>query len=55
MAVQCDAKRQQELGVAAAAPAPAHSDRGLAPRDEDAGRVRGLAEAMNLPRDRRVH
>src|SRR5580704_3190553 len=55
MAIQGDAKRQQELCVAAAPPGPADGDRGLAPRDEDAGRRRGLAEAVDLPRDRRVH
>ncbi len=36
-------------------PRPPHGDRGLAAREEDAGRGRGLAEAMDLPRDRRMH
>ena len=56
VAVQGDAKRQQELSVAAAATGSTHSDRGLAARDEDTGRGGGLAEGMHLPwRDGRVH
>jgi hypothetical protein len=50
-AVQRERECEQELGVASAAPAAAHGDRGLAAREQDAGRRGRAAAARRSDRD----